>query len=124
MNRAFAIAVVLVAACGSSGSSGDMCCSNPDLAQAAPPVDLKMSAAFPLTDAGCVTGEAVSSICGTHSNDRICKLAIMCGVDDNDGQCKINCEQGTSINCYSEASAECLVNAMDCASLKACNWIL
>ncbi len=81
----------------------------------------------PLNDAGCLTYEGASKICGFMSDDAVCAFSLTCATSTDDGQCKINCEMGSTVKCYTAADVKCLedaVAAKSCSALKACNWIL
>lgn len=80
-----------------------------------------------LGDGGCVTYDSASKLCGSMSDDSICKYSVTCGKSTSDGQCKINCEMAATVTCYSKADAQCLLDAVksqSCTALKACKWIL
>jgi hypothetical protein len=79
------------------------------------------------TDGGCVTEQSASMLCGTMSDDSVCKLSVMCGHSSDDGQCKINCEMGATVSCFTTTDAQCLLDAVKsqmCTDIKACKWIL
>jgi hypothetical protein len=81
----------------------------------------------PLNDAGCLTFEGASKVCGFMSDDSVCAYSVTCGSSSDDGQCKINCEMGATVKCYTAADVKCLqdaVKAKSCSALKACKWIL
>jgi hypothetical protein len=76
---------------------------------------------------GCLTFQGASALCGFSSDDTICELSVMCGLSTDLGQCRINCEMGTTIECYAEADVACLAQAAcaaDCDALEACGFIL
>jgi hypothetical protein len=77
---------------------------------------------------GCLTFASASEICGFNSDGEICAFAVGCGASADEGQCKINCEMGTTVNCYHQEDIDCLHAAAqcddDCAALPACGWIL
>jgi hypothetical protein len=76
---------------------------------------------------GCLTFQGASALCGFSSDETICELAVSCGQSPDLGQCQINCEMGTTVNCYAEADVACLAQAAcaaDCDALEACGFIL
>jgi hypothetical protein len=80
-----------------------------------------------LGDGGCVTYQSASMLCGTMSDDSVCKFSVGCGHSTDDGQCKINCEMGSTVNCFTADDAKCLEDAVksgSCTDLKNCKWIL
>ena len=122
------LALLLTTACGDDGGG------NPDAALAADgstTPDATTSGAdaagsFEFDENGCLTYASASKLCGFDSDDSVCAQKLSCEGGD-DGQCKINCEMGTTVNCYKLADVECLLSAVaahDCAALAACHWIL
>ena len=82
---------------------------------------------LPTNDAGCLAWEAAEQVCGVDSDETVCELAVSCGTTADVGTCKINCEMQTTINCYSNADAKCLLDAAkakSCSKLSACKWKL
>jgi hypothetical protein len=82
---------------------------------------------LPTNDAGCLAFAAAQQVCGFESDETVCELAVSCGASKDVGTCKINCEMQTTINCYSNADAKCLLDAAkskSCAKLATCNWKL
>jgi hypothetical protein len=82
---------------------------------------------LPLNDAGCLAWAAAERVCGVESDETVCELAVSCGATKDVGTCKINCEMQTTVNCYSNADAKCLLDAAkskSCAKLATCNWKL
>jgi hypothetical protein len=78
-------------------------------------------------DGGCVTYQTAQRLCGTMSDDSICKYSVTCGKSSDDSQCKINCEMASTVTCYTAADAKCLedaVAAKSCTDIKACKWLL
>ena len=76
---------------------------------------------------GCLTFDGASALCGFSSNGSICETSLTCGSSTDEGQCQINCEMGTTVNCYEAGDVQCLVDAAcadDCNALAACGWIL
>jgi hypothetical protein len=76
---------------------------------------------------GCLTFQGASTLCGFSSDDVICELAVRCGLSSDLSQCQINCEMGTTIECYAEADVACLAQAAcaaDCDAMEACGFIL
>ncbi len=83
---------------------------------------------LPYSDAGCLTFDGVSQVCGFKSDGKVCAFSTQCKSSSDLGQCKINCEMGTSVGkCYGPSDVSCLLNsvsAQDCAALAACHWVL
>lgn len=76
---------------------------------------------------GCLTFKGASALCGFSSDEQICETAVTCGLSSDLGQCQINCEMGTTVECYAEADVACLAQAAcagDCTAMEACGFIL
>jgi hypothetical protein len=76
---------------------------------------------------GCVTYAGAAALCGFASDESICAFAVSCGRTDDVGQCKINCEMGSTFECYEAADVACLraaKKAGDCDALAKCRWVL
>ena len=71
---------------------------------------------------------AASVLCGFESDGAICDFSAGCGASEDADQCRINCEMGTTVNCYDQAAVDCLYTAAQCTAsctdLTACGWIL
>lgn len=84
---------------------------------------------YQYNDAGCLTFQSASQICGFNSDGTICMFSSTCpGGGGDPGQCMINCEMGAQFSkCYQPADVDCLKNAvssMSCSALAACMWVL
>jgi hypothetical protein len=89
--------------------------------------DAGSSVSIEVGDGGCVTYQTAQKLCGTASDDSVCKYSVTCGKSTDDSQCKINCEMAATVTCYTKADAQCLLDAVatqSCSALKACKWIL
>jgi hypothetical protein len=77
---------------------------------------------------GCLTFASASTICGIGSDGSICTFSVGCGLSESESQCEINCEMGTTVNCYDQAAVDCLyesaICSASCSDLSACGWIL
>jgi hypothetical protein len=76
---------------------------------------------------GCLTFMGASVLCGFESDDATCAMSVGCDLSSDDSQCKINCEMGTTVNCYTVEDVDCLVQATcaaSCEALSACGFIL
>jgi hypothetical protein len=86
------------------------------------------AANLPLNDAGCLTYDGATTLCGDGSAGTICAFSVQCGTSTNAGQCGINCSMGAGYSkCYGAKDVACLQNALkaqDCVAFSACNWIL
>ena len=89
--------------------------------------DAGSSITIEVGDGGCVTYQTAQKLCGTMSDDSVCKYSVTCGKSTDDSQCKINCEMAATVTCYTKADAQCLLDAVatqSCSALKACKWLL
>lgn len=102
----------------SGGAGGESACYDPGPLEFGP---------GPNGEPSCLTFGGASALCGFESDDSICTFSVGCGASFDLGQCQINCEMGTTVACYEQADADCLIAAMcadDCAALVACGFIL
>lgn len=100
------------------GAGGESACYDPG------PLELGPG---PNGEPSCLTFGGASDLCGFESDDSICEFSVGCGASTDLGQCQINCEMGTTVQCYALADADCIIAAMcadDCAALTACGFIL
>lgn len=77
-------------------------------------------------DAGCLTFEQASNLCGFNSGGQICNFAVSCSLSTSQSQCQINCEMGATVSCYTTATALCVANAYqaeNCAVLATCGVV-
>jgi len=83
---------------------------------------------LPLSDAGCLTYDGATTLCGDGSAGTICAFSVQCGTSTNAGQCGINCSMGAGFSkCYVAKDVACLQSAMkaqDCTAFRTCGWIL
>jgi hypothetical protein len=83
---------------------------------------------LPLNDAGCLTYEGATTLCGDGSSGTICAFSVQCGTSTSASQCGINCSMGAGYSkCYAAKDVLCLQNTMkaqDCTAFSACGWIL
>ena len=83
---------------------------------------------LPLNDAGCLTYDGATTLCGDGSAGTICAFSVQCGSSTSASQCGINCSMGAGYSkCYGAKDVACLQNAMkaqDCAAFSSCGWIL
>lgn len=138
--RPVSVLPILLFACESTeerraspSTSRDAREEQPSLPKDASPVDAGSDAAvepepeldLPTTDAGCLAWAAAEQVCGVDSDEEVCELAVSCGASSDLGTCKINCEMQTTVNCFSNADAQCLIDAVkakSCSKLSACKW--
>lgn len=87
----------------------------------------ELPAGLTFDDKGCLTFDGASRVCGAKSDGKVCAQAESCGVITDANQCSINCEMGTSVQCYQQEDVDCIVQATcagSCDALKSCNWAL
>jgi len=119
------------AACSSESSAPDASTASIDAGTTADAtaesVDAQVSS-FEYDEQGCLLYSSASKLCGFSSDEAVCAYwHDTCGENNDIGQCKIDCEMGTTIQCYTEADVLCLLNAVeaqDCVAMEACGWII
>jgi hypothetical protein len=100
------------------GAGGESACYDPGPLEFGP---------GPNGEPSCLTFAGASDVCGFESDGSICTFSVGCGASTDMGQCQINCEMGTTVNCYAQSDVDCIIAAMcadDCTALTACGFIL